>query len=213
MLCFKRGNFELLFCCAESEAKSASERNNSNQHDRRAQTWFLQTCVWPIGSGARGWKNVCGSLECTQEADGHLSCNCTSNHVGFAWCVYGGLCTRLNQNKAGIVFCVLLRIQWQMLAKSYKQILKRCSLAQAMTSIDYIFHSTIKTFLDATSLDPLAVGKRKRENYSGTSSDELQILITKKWFGWGKMLCSSFKQVKEVFRSANVARRQEATLG
>ena len=37
--------FEVFLCCAESEAESTSERDNSNEHERRAQTWFFRTCV------------------------------------------------------------------------------------------------------------------------------------------------------------------------
>ena len=37
--------FEVFLCCAGSEAESASERpgDNSNEHERRAQTWFFRT--------------------------------------------------------------------------------------------------------------------------------------------------------------------------
>ena len=36
---------EVFLCCAESEAESAMERDNSNKHERQAQTWLFQTCV------------------------------------------------------------------------------------------------------------------------------------------------------------------------
>ena len=77
----------------------------------------------------------------------------------------------------------------------------------------YIFHPVIKKFLDETSLDPLAVDKRKREDYCVTRSSDKQLVQPNTWFGCGTMQCSSIDQVEEVFRSANVAHRQEETLG
>ena len=37
--------YEAFLSCAESEAESVSEIDDSNEHERRAQTSFSRTCV------------------------------------------------------------------------------------------------------------------------------------------------------------------------
>ena len=78
---------------------------------------------------------------------------------------------------------------------------------------DYMNHPSIKKFLQETSLDPLASGKRERVDYCGSSACEWEIGNTKTWFGCGAMRCSDPEQVEEIFRSGDVAHRQLNTLG
>jgi hypothetical protein len=78
---------------------------------------------------------------------------------------------------------------------------------------DYMYHPTIKTFLEETSLDPLASDKRMRVDYRGSSANTSEIILAKTWFGCGTMRCSDSLRVETIFRSVNVAHRQEATLG
>ena len=78
---------------------------------------------------------------------------------------------------------------------------------------DYMSHSTIKTFLEETSLDPHVSDKRKRVDYRGSSANVSEIIQAKTWFGCGTFLCSTTKQVEAVFKSADVVNRQKATLG
>jgi hypothetical protein len=54
---------------------------------------------------------------------------------------------------------------------------------------DYMFHPKIKTFLEETSLDPLASDKRRRVDYRGSSAIFLEIIRSKTWFGCGTMHC------------------------
>jgi hypothetical protein len=77
----------------------------------------------------------------------------------------------------------------------------------------YMWHPAIKAFLEKTSLDPLASNKRLRVDYRGSSASNLEIIRAQTWFGRGTMNCSDPSQVEPVFRSGNVAHRQEATLG
>ena len=54
--------FEVFLCCAESEAESALERDNSNEHERRAQTWFFRTCARTATQPERQLLNKCPPL-------------------------------------------------------------------------------------------------------------------------------------------------------
>jgi hypothetical protein len=69
------------------------------------------------------------------------------------------------------------------------------------TGKDHMYHSTIKTFLEETSLDLLVSDKRNSE-----------IILAKTWFGCGTLCCSDPLQGIKIFRSVNVAHHQEATL-
>ena len=71
--------FEVFLCCAESQAESTSERDNSHEHERRAQTWFFRTCV--RSKDGKTFLDLL-SLECTQKAAGHLSRYCIRDHMG-----------------------------------------------------------------------------------------------------------------------------------
>ena len=77
---------------------------------------------------------------------------------------------------------------------------------------DYMCHPTIKTFLEKTSLHPLASDKRKRLDYRGSSASTIEPLIAKTWFGRGTLICLDPSQVEAIFRSENVALHQAATL-
>ena len=77
---------------------------------------------------------------------------------------------------------------------------------------NYMCHPTIKSFLEETSLDPLASDKRLRVDYRGSSASHLEIIQAKTWFGRGTMRCSDLKQVAAIFSSENVAQHRQATL-
>ena len=77
---------------------------------------------------------------------------------------------------------------------------------------DYMCHPTIKTFLEKTSLDPLASDKRTRVDYRGSSASTFEPVNAKTWFGRGTMICQDPSQVEAIFRSVNVAQHQAATL-
>jgi hypothetical protein len=77
---------------------------------------------------------------------------------------------------------------------------------------DYRRHPTIKTFLEETSLDPLVSDKRQRMNYHGSSASISENSRASTLFGSGTLRCSDPLQVETIFRSENVAHRQEATL-
>jgi hypothetical protein len=78
---------------------------------------------------------------------------------------------------------------------------------------DYMYHLTIKTFLEETSLDPHVSDKRKRVDYRGSSANVSEIILASTWFGCGIFLCSDPLQAETIFRSANVVNCQESTLG
>ena len=48
---------------------------------------------------------------------------------------------------------------------------------------DYMCHPTIKTFLEKTSLDPLASDKRKQVDYCRSSASNFEPVNAKTWFG------------------------------
>ena len=56
---------------------------------------------------------------------------------------------------------------------------------------DYMCHNTIKTFLEKTSLDPLASDKRKQGDYLVSSASNFAPVNAKTWFGRGTMLFGS----------------------
>ena len=66
---------------------------------------------------------------------------------------------------------------------------------------DYMCHPTIKTFRE-----------RKRVDYCGLSTSNSEIIRSLTWFGRGIMRCADLSQVEDIFRSENVAHRQQATL-
>ena len=74
---------------------------------------------------------------------------------------------------------------------------------------NYMYHPTIKAFLEETSLDPLASDKRMRVDYRGSSASNSEIIRLggKTWFGRGTMRCSDRKQVAAVFSSESKLRR------
>ncbi|MEI7974037.1 MAG: hypothetical protein WCH11_06705 [Bdellovibrio sp.] len=80
--------------------------------------------------------------------------------------------------------------------------------------MDYRGHSTIEKFLEETSLDPLALDKRMRVDYRGSTASNSELTNhAKTWFGRGTMSCLDLSQVETIFRSEHVAHRQETTLG
>jgi hypothetical protein len=55
---------------------------------------------------------------------------------------------------------------------------------------DYMYHPTIKTFLEETSLDPHVSDKRKRVERQCSSPNVSDIILSSTWFGCGTFLCS-----------------------
>jgi hypothetical protein len=76
---------------------------------------------------------------------------------------------------------------------------------------DSVYHPTIKTFLEETSLEPLDSDKRKQVDYRGSSANVSAIILANTWFGRGTIRCSDPLQVESILRSENVAHRQDAT--
>jgi hypothetical protein len=69
---------------------------------------------------------------------------------------------------------------------------------------DYMYHPTIKTFLEEILLDPLVSDKRKRVDYRGSSANISELIQAKTRFGCGTfqgtIRCSDPLQAKESFR-------------
>ena len=78
----------------------------------------------------------------------------------------------------------------------------------------YMDYPKIRTFLQDTTLDPLA-GKRLRTDFRGSSkvSYEERNIKAKIWFWKGTMRCADAAQVEAIFRSEQVANRQTNIFG
>jgi hypothetical protein len=60
---------------------------------------------------------------------------------------------------------------------------------------DYMYHPTIKTFLEEILLDPLVSDKRKRVDYRGSSANISELIQAKTRFGCGTFQGQSFVQI------------------
>ena len=80
----------------------------------------------------------------------------------------------------------------------------------------YLDYPKIRTFLQGTTLDPLAVaGKRLRTDFRGSSkvSYEERNIKAKIWFWKGTMRCADAAKVEALFRSVQVTNRQTSIFG
>ena len=202
-------------CCAESEAELATEINNGNKRVH-AQTWFFRICV--LLKDGKTFSDLLNARK--KQVDTSLA---TASVITWALADHAGL---ESQDLNCVYIEGFMHSSTTIWLASLKRVLPENQMTDAGQIIRvifeevlpgpgncYIFHPVIKKFLDETSLDPLAVDKRKREDYCVTRSSDKQLVQPNTWFGCGTMQCSSIDQVEEVFRSANVAHRQEETLG
>ena len=73
---------------------------------------------------------------------------------------------------------------------------------------NYMDCPKIRTFLQESSLDPLA-GRRLRVDYRGSTDVCFKEIMARTWFWHGSMRCSDSAQVEAIFRSENMADRQK----
>ena len=202
---------------AASEAESASEKADLSIHEgrREAHTWSFRACV-RLKDG-QTFSNLLDarkqqldtslasasviSWACTNTAPFEFQ-DCDGVHLeGF---VHASTIIRLGSLKH--VFPEKQSTDAGEIVEAAFPDVKPCPCK------DYMCHPTIKTFLEETSLDPLASDKRKRVDYRGSSTSNSVIIRALTWFGRGMMGCADLSQVEAIFRSENVAHRQQATI-
>ena len=221
MLRFEWGNsaenklFEVFFCCAESEEESALERDN-NMKDALKHGSFGPVCGPRMAKCFRiSWMHARSSWTplslLYQKSHGHLQILLDSRHKFWMACIW-----RAVHSSTQIWLGSSRRVLPENRMTNAGKILQVTLEEEFPGLSNYtIFHPWSKLFLMKLRWICLQLcDKWKPENYNGTSSNELQMVLrlTKTWFGCGTMQCFSFEQVEEVFRTANVAHCQRGDI-
>ena len=204
---------------AESESESASSNLDNPSMDksgRKAQTWSFRVCV--RFTDGQTFSDFLDSRKQQQETS-------LASALVISW-AYANTARIESQYLNGVHIEGFVHASTHIRLGSLKRVLPEKHSTDAGEimeaafekvkpgpGMDYMCHPTIEKFLEETSLDPLALDKRMRVDYRGSTASNSELTNhANTWFACGKMCCLDLSQVEAIFRSEHVAHRQ-TTLG